>query len=122
MYYLKLQNLLDKFEDKFTTIDVYENSKNGYFTFNTFYVVPVRCDIKYIWSDSVGEVEDSFCVDSVTLDTSDNTLTFELANRTKEMVNIDDIISFEVSKISESSYLQAIKQDEDDLRFLEFFS
>lgn len=90
--------------------------------FNTFDIVPVRCDIKYFLFGDVNEVEDSFCVDSISLDTSDSTVTFELANRTKEMINVEDIISLEVSKISESSYLQAIKKDEDDLRFLSFFS
>lgn len=119
---LRLDEFLNKFEEKFTTIDVFETSKNDFFMFNIFDVVPVRCDIRYLWNDDIGEVEDTFCVDRISLDSSDNTVSFELAERTKEMVAVDDIVYLKVSKISEREYLQAIKDEEDMLRFLKFLS
>ena len=120
MHILRLDEFLNKFEENFTTIDVFETSKNDYFMFTIFDIVPVRCDISYIWNGDTGVVEDSFCVDRISMDSSDNTVTFELAERTKEMVAVDDIISLKVSKISEREYLQAIKDEEDALRFLEY--
>lgn len=119
---MRLDEFLNKFEEKFTTIDVFETSKNDFFMFNVFDVVPVRCDIRYLWNDDIGEVEDTFCVDRISLDSSDNTVSFELAERTKEMVSVDDIVYLKVSKISEREYLQAIKDEEDMLRFLKFLS
>ena len=117
-----LDEFLNKFEENFTTIDVFETSKNDFFMFNTFDIVPVRCDIRYIWNGDTGEVEDTFCVDRISLDSSDNTVSFELAERTKEMVEVEDIVSLKVSKISEREYLQAVKDEEDALRFLEYLS
>ena len=67
-------------------------------------------------------MEDTFCVDRISLDSSDNTVSFELAERTKEMVEVEDIVSLKVSKISEREYLQAVKDEEDALRFLEYLS
>ena len=119
---LILDEFLNKFEENFTTIDVFETSKNDFFMFNTFDIVPVRCDIRYIWNGDTGEVEDTFCVDRISLDSSDNTVSFELAERTKEMVEVEDIVSLKVSKISEREYLQAVKDEEDALRFLEYLS
>ena len=105
------QTILDKFDEEFLTIDVLETSDGKFITFNTFDVVPVECDIRYFWNSDM-EVDDTFYVDSVTLDTSDDSFTFQLANRTKEMLEAGDIIDLKVSKISENQYKQAIRDDE----------
>ena len=107
---MKTQSILDKFEAVSTTIHVFENGGGDYFTFNEFGVVPVKCNIKYFWEPG-REVEDTFFVDSVTLDTSDDCITFELKDNIKEMLNPNDIISLEIIKISKNQYLEAIKED-----------
>ena len=116
---MNAQTILDKFEEEFLTIDVLETSDGKFITFNTFDVVPVKCNIRYFWDSNGREVEDVFYVDSVTLDTNDDTFTFELANKTKDMLNASDIIEFEVSKISKNQYQQAIKDDEDLDKFFD---
>ena len=63
-------------------------------------------------------MKDSFYVDTVTLDTSDDCITFELKDTIKEMINPDDIINLDIVKITQNQYLKAIKEDE---KFLDFF-
>lgn len=115
---MKTQTILDKFEAVSTTIHVLEKDDGDYFTFNEFGVVPVRCDIEYYWEHG-NAVNDVFYVDTVTLDTSDDCITFDLADSTKEMLNPDDIISLEVTKISQHQYFKAIKQDKQDSDFFD---
>ncbi len=108
---MRAQTILDKFDEEFLTIDVIETSDGKFITFNTFDVVPVKCSIRYFWDSTGREVKDTFYVDSITMDTSDDSFTFELADRTKEMLDASDIIELEVSKISENQYKQAIRED-----------
>ena len=54
---MKTQTILDKFEAVSTTIDVIEKENGDYFTFNEFGVVPVRCDIRYLWDGEEKIVE-----------------------------------------------------------------
>ena len=115
---MKTQTILDKFEAVSTTIHVLEKDDGDYITFNEFGVVPVKCDIEYYWEPGRA-VDDKFYVDSVTLDTCDDCITFELADSTKQMLNPDDIISLNVTKISEHEYFKAIKQDKKDLDFFD---
>ncbi|WP_296885705.1 hypothetical protein [uncultured Methanobrevibacter sp.] len=115
---MKTQTILDKFEAVSTTIHVLEKDDGDYFTFNEFGVVPVKCNIEYYWEPD-NAVNDVFYVDTVTLDTSDDCITFDLADSTKEMLNPDDIISLEVTKISQHQYFKAIKQDKNDLDFFD---
>ena len=113
---MKTQTILDKFEAVSTTIHVIEKENGSYFTFNEFGVVPVKCDIEYYWEpDRV--VDDRFYVDSVTLDTTDDCITFELADSTKEMLNPDDIIKLDVTKISQHEYFKAVRDDKEGLNF-----
>ena len=115
---MKTQTILDKFEAVSTTIDVISKENGDYFTFNEFGVVPVRCDIRYLWDGEEKIVEDKFYVDTVVLDTSDDCITFELANNTKEMLNPEHILDLNITKISKNRYLEAIKEDKhrfDDL-------
>ena len=100
---MKTQSILDKFEAVSTTVHVV--------------VVPVRCDIEYYFQPGM-DVKDSFYVDTVTLDTSDDCITFELKDTIKEMINPDDIINLDIVKITQNQYLKAIKEDE---KFLDFF-
>ena len=83
---MKTQTILDKFEAVSTTIHVLEKDDGDYFTFNEFGVVPVKCNIEYYWEPG-NAVNDVFYVDTVTLDTSDDCITFDLADSTKEMLN-----------------------------------
>ena len=114
---MKTQSILDKFEAISTTVHVVEKENGDYFTFNEFGVVPVRCDIEYYFQPGM-DVKDSFYVDTVTLDTSDDCITFELKDTIKEMINPDDIINLDIVKITQNQYLKAIKEDE---KFLDFF-
>ncbi|MEE1156299.1 MAG: hypothetical protein U0K80_02675 [Methanobrevibacter sp.] len=114
---MKTQSILDKFEAVSTTVHVVEKENGDYFTFNEFGVVPVRCDIEYYFQPGM-DVKDSFYVDTVTLDTSDDCITFELKDTIKEMINPDDIINLDIVKITQNQYLKAIKEDE---KFLDFF-
>ena len=114
---MKTQSILDKFEAVSTTVHVVEKENGDYFTFNEFGVVPVRCDIEYYFQPGM-DVKDSFYVDTVTLDTSDDCITFELKDTIKEMLNPDDIINLDIVKITQNQYLKAIKEDE---KFLDFF-
>ena len=114
---MKTQSILDKFEAVSTTVHVVGKENGEYFTFNEFGVVPVRCDIEYYFQPGMG-VKDSFYVDTVTLDTSDDCITFELKDTIKEMLNPDDIINLDIVKITQNQYLKAIKEDE---KFLDFF-
>ena len=114
---MKTQSILDKFEAVSTTVHVVEKENGDYFTFNEFGVVPVRCDIEYYFQQGM-DVKDSFYVDTVTLDTSDDCITFELKDTIKEMINPDDIINLDIVKITQNQYLKAIKEDE---KFLDFF-
>lgn len=107
---MKAQSVLDRFEDVSTTVHVIEKENGDYFTFNEFGVVPVKCEIEYFWESGM-EVKDTFYVDRVTLDTSDDCITFELNDTTKEMLNVEDIISLKVYKISKSEYREAIRED-----------
>ena len=109
---MKTQTLLDKFEAVSTTIHVIERENGDYFTFNEFGVVPVKCDIEYYWQPGRA-VRDTFYVDTVTLDTSDDCITFELDDSTKEMLNPDDIIDLNVSKITQHEYFKAKKEDKE---------
>lgn len=115
---LNLQNILDKFDEKFTTIEVIESSDGNIFTYNKFDVVPVRCDISHFLSEGM-EVEETFYADNVTVSSDDELITFDLANNTQEMIYSYDIISLDVTKISEREYLQAIQDDEDFFSLLE---
>ena len=94
---MKTQTILDKFEAVSTTIDVISKENGDYFTFNEFGVVPVRCDIRYLWDGEEKIVEDKFYVDTVVLDTSDDCITFELANNTKEMLNPEHILDLNIT-------------------------
>ena len=114
---MKTQTILDKFEAVSTTVHVIENEDGNYFTFNEFGVVPVKCDIKYYWEPGK-EVQDTFYVDTVTLDTTDDCITFDLKDKTKEMLNPDDIVSLKVTKISQNQYFRAVRDDE---KFDDFF-
>lgn len=114
---MKTQSILDKFEAVSTTVHVVGKENGEYFTFNEFGVVPVRCDIEYYFQPGM-DVKDSFYVDTVTLDTSDDCITFELKDTIKEMINPDDIINLDIVKITQNQYLKAIKEDE---KFLDFF-
>ena len=114
---LNLQNILDKFDEKFTTIEVIESSDGNVFTFNKFDVVPVRCDISHFLSEGM-EVEETFYTDKVTVSSDDELITFDLANNTQEMIYSYDITSLDVTKISETEYLQAIQDDEDFFNLL----
>lgn len=114
---MKTQTILDKFETVSTTIPVVEKNGGDYFTFNEFGVVPVKCSISYLW-DHENEVYDNLFVDSVTLDTSDDSITFSLKDSIQEMLSPDDIISLEITKISHNQYLKAIKEDK---KFHDFF-
>ena len=114
---MKTQSILDKFEAVSTTVHVVGKENGDYFTFNEFGVVPVRCDIEYYFQPGM-DVKDSFYVDTVTLDTSDDCITFELKDTIKEMINPDDIINLDIVKITQNQYLKAIKEDE---KFLDFF-
>ena len=114
---MKTQTILDKFEAVSTTVHVMEKENGGYFTFNEFGVVPVRCDIEYYFEPGM-DVKDSFYVDTVTLDTTDDCITFELKDNVKEMLNPDDIINLNIVKITQKQYLKAIRDDE---KFLDFF-
>lgn len=114
---MKTQSILDKFEAVSTTVHVVGKENGDYFTFNEFGVVPVRCDIEYYFQPGM-DVKDSFYVDTVTLDTSDDCITFELKDTIKEMLNPDDIINLDIVKITQNQYLKAIKEDE---KFLDFF-
>ena len=114
---MKTQSILDKFEAVSTTVHVVEKENGDYFTFNEFGVVPVRCDIEYYFQPGM-DVKDSFYVDTVTLDTSDDCITFELKDTIKEMLNPEDIINLDIVKITQNQYLKAIKEDE---KFLDFF-
>ena len=114
---MKTQSILDKFEAVSTTVHVVGKENGDYFTFNEFGVVPVRCDIEYYFRPGM-DVKDSFYVDTVTLDTSDDCITFELKDTIKEMLNPDDIINLDIVKITQNQYLKAIKEDE---KFLDFF-
>ena len=115
---MKTQTLLDKFEAVSTTIHVTEKENGDYFTFNEFGVVPVKCDIEYYWEPGRA-VRDIFYVDTVTLDTSNDCIAFELDDSTKEMLNPDEIISLDVSKISQHEYFKAKKDDKEGLDFLD---
>ncbi len=114
---MKTQSILDKFEAVSTTVHVVGKENGEYFTFNEFGVVPVRCDIEYYFQPGM-DVKDSFYVDTVTLDTSDDCITFELKDTIKEMLNPEDIINLDIVKITQNQYLKAIKEDE---KFLDFF-
>lgn len=114
---METQTILDKFETVSTTIHVVEKNGGDYFTFNEFGVVPVKCNISYLW-DHENEVYDNLFVDSVTLDTSDDSITFSLKDSIQEMLSPDDIISLEITKISHNQYLKAIKEDK---KFHDFF-
>ena len=98
---MKTQSILDKFEAVSTTVHVVEKENGDYFTFNEFGVVPVRCDIEYYFQPGM-DVKDSFYVDTVTLDTSDDCITFELKDTIKEMLNPDDIINLDIVKITQN--------------------
>ena len=113
---MKTQTILDKFEAVSTTIHVIEKENGSYFTFNEFGVVPVKCDIEYYWEPG-RVVDDRFYVDSVTLDTTEDCITFELADSTKEMLNPDDIIKLDVTKISQHEYFKAVRDDKEGLNF-----
>ena len=116
---MKTQTILDKFEAVSTTIHVIGKENNdGCFTFNEFGVVPVKCDIEYYFEPGRA-VDDIFYVDSVTLDNTDDCITFELADSTKEMLFPDDIISLKVTKISQHEYFKAIRDDKEGLNFLD---
>ncbi len=115
---MKTPTILDKFEAVSTTIHVLEKEDGDYFTFNEFGVVPVKCNIEYYWEPG-NAVVDVFYVDTVTLDTSDDCITFDLADSTKEMLNPDDIISLKVTKISQHQYFKAIRNDKRDLDFFD---
>lgn len=95
-----------------------ECSKEDIIVFNRFDVVPVRCDISYFLSEEM-EVDETFYVDSISLDNSGDMITFDLANNTQEMIEIKDIISLDVTKISKKEYLQAIKDDKDFFNLLD---
>ena len=114
---MKTQSILDKFEAVSTTVHVVEKENGDYFTLNEFGVVPLRCDIEYYFQPGM-DVKDSFYVDTVTLDTCDDCITFELKDTIKEMINPDDIINLDIVKITQNQYLKAIKEDE---KFLDFF-
>ena len=73
-------------------------------------MVPVKCDIRYLWDGENKVVEDKFYVDTVTLDTGDDCITFELANNTKEMLNPEDILDLNITKISKTRYLEAVRK------------
>ena len=113
---MKTQTILDKFEALSTTLHVVGKENGDYFTFNEFGVVPVKCEIEYYWEPDFA-VQDIFYVDSVTLDTSDDTISFELADSTKEMLKSEDIINLNVTRISENQYLEALRQDKKGLDF-----
>lgn len=113
---MKTQTILDKFEAVSTTIHVIGRENGDYFTFNEFGVVPVKCSIEYYFQPD-HLVFDVFYVDSVTLDTSDDCITFDLADSTKEMLNPDDIIKLEVTKISQHEYFKAVRDDKEGLNF-----
>ena len=113
---MKTQTILDKFEAISTTIHVIEKEDGSYFTFNEFGVVPVRCDIEF-YLEPGRAVDDIFYVDTVTLDTSDDCITFDLADSTKEMLNPDDIISLNITKISEHEYFKAVRDDKKGFDF-----
>ena len=105
---MKTQSILDKFEAVSTTVHVVGKENGEYFTFNEFGVVPVRCDIEYYFQPGM-DVKDSFYVDTVTLDTSDDCITFELKDTIKEMLNPDDIINLDIVKITQNQYVKGIK-------------
>ncbi|WP_407381992.1 hypothetical protein [Methanobrevibacter sp.] len=115
---MKTQTILDKFEAVSTTINVLEKGNGEYLTFNEFGVVPVKCDIRFILQGDDYAVEDEFYVDTIILDTSDDCITFELANNTKQMLYPEDILELDVTKISQSRYLEAIIEDKCSLEGL----
>ena len=107
---MKTQTILDKFETISTTLHVLKKEDGGYFTLNEFGVVPVKCNIEYYWEPGM-PVQDKFYVDTVTLDEMDDCITFELSKSIKEMIYPDNIISLNITKISEHEYFKAIRED-----------
>ena len=92
---------------------IYDKNVDG-----TVYYQPKYPNIRYLWDGEEKIVEDKFYVDTVVLDTSDDCITFELANNTKEMLNPEHILDLNITKISKTRYLEAIKEDKhhfDDL-------